>query len=95
MTLSKEDVKKIAHLSRLAIDESMVDEYIDNLNNIIKFVEHMQSVNTDEVIPLSNPNNDSQRLRLDEITESNNRDKYQKIAPKVDAGLYLVPKVIE
>lgn len=95
MELSKQDIKNIANLSRLAIDEAKVDEYIDNLNNLLEFVEQMQAVNTDKVEPLSNPNGDTQRLRVDEVTENNSRDKYQKIAPKTDSGLYLVPKVIE
>lgn len=95
MTLNKQDVDNIANLSKITIDESMVGEYIENLNNILKFVEQMQQINTDDIEPLSNPNNQTQRLRKDEVTQENKRDKYQQVAPKVDCGLYLVPKVIE
>jgi len=95
VALSKEDVEKIAHLSRLKLEESRVTGYIEDLNDVIKFVERMQSVNTDNVEPFAHPHHAYQRLRADEITETDQRDKYQKLAPKVDNGLYLVPRVIE
>ena len=95
MSLEKADVEKIAHLARLAIDEKDVPEYTKNLSNILDLVEQMSSVNTDEVSPMAHPLDAIQRLRTDEVTETNQRDHFQKIAPNVEDGLYLVPKVIE
>ena len=95
MSLEKSDVEKIAHLARLAIDEKDVPEYARNLTNILDLVEQMSSVNTDDVTPMAHPLDATQRLRSDEVTESNQREHFQEIAPNVEDGLYLVPKVIE
>ena len=95
MSLEKSDVEKIAHLARLAIDEKDVPEYARNLSNILDLVEQMSSVNTDDVTPMAHPLDATQRLRADEVSESNQRDNFQKVAPNVEDGLYLVPKVIE
>ena len=95
MSLEKSDVEKIAHLARLAIDEKDVPEYAKNLSNILDLVEQMGSVNTDDVTPMAHPLDATQRLRADEVTETNQRDHFQKVAPNVEDGLYLVPKVIE
>ena len=95
MSLEKSDVEKIAHLARLAIDEKDVPEYAQNLSNILDLVEQMSSVNTDDVAPMAHPLDATQRLRSDEVTESNQREHFQEIAPNVEDGLYLVPKVIE
>ena len=95
MSLEKSDVEKIAHLARLAIDEKDVPEYVKNLSNILDLVEQMGSVNTDDVTPMAHPLDATQRLRADEVTETNQRDHFQKVAPNVEDGLYLVPKVIE
>jgi aspartyl-tRNA(Asn)/glutamyl-tRNA(Gln) amidotransferase subunit C len=95
MSLEKSDVEKIAHLARLAIDEKDVPEYAKNLSNILDLVEQMSSVNTDDVTPMAHPLDATQRLRPDEVTETNQRDHFQKVAPNVEDGLYLVPKVIE
>lgn len=95
MSLEKADVEKIAHLARLDIDEKDVPEYAKNLSSILDLVEQMSSVNTDDVTPMAHPLDATQRLRADEVTESNQRDHFQEIAPNVEDGLYLVPKVIE
>ena len=95
MSLEKSDVEKIAHLARLAIDEKDVPEYTRNLTNILDLVEQMSSVNTDDVAPMAHPLDATQRLRSDEVTESNQREHFQEVAPNVEDGLYLVPKVIE
>ena len=95
MSLEKADVEKIAHLARLAIDEKDVPEYAKNLSSILDLVEQMNSVDTDDVSPMAHPLDATQRLRIDEVTETNQRDKFQQIAPNVEDGLYLVPKVIE
>lgn len=95
MQLGPEDVKKIAYLARLAIDEKDVDNYARNLSDILQFVEQMNEVDTDSVEPMAHPQNAVQRLRPDEITETDNREKLLANAPSADGGLFLVPRVIE
>lgn len=95
MSLSKADVEKIAHLARLAISEQDIPLYSKNLSNILAFVEQMNQVDVSGVEPLAHPLEMAQRLRDDAVTETNQREHFQAIAPQVDAGLYLVPKVIE
>jgi len=95
MTLKSEDVRSIAHLARLHIDEDAVDDYVEDLSSILALVEQMNQVDSHDVKPLSNPLDASQRLRDDEVTESDQRDKFQQIAPDVAEGLYRVPRVIE
>ncbi|MBT8420989.1 MAG: Asp-tRNA(Asn)/Glu-tRNA(Gln) amidotransferase subunit GatC [Gammaproteobacteria bacterium] len=93
--MDKADVEKIAHLARLAIDQKDIARYARDLSNILDLVKQMEKVETNEVIPMSHPLDATQRLRPDEITETNQREHFQKNAPLVDTGLYLVPKVIE
>lgn len=95
MALDKSDVEKIAHLARLAISEEDISAYAHNLSNILTLVEQMSAVDTSGVTPMAHPLDMAQRLREDAVTESNQRDHFQGIAPAVEAGLYLVPKVIE
>jgi len=95
MSLDPSEVKKIAHLARLAISEEDVPEYARNLSNILDLVEQMNVVDTSGVTPMAHPLDMSQRLRPDVVTEENLRDHYQQTAPAVESGLYLVPKVIE
>ncbi len=95
MSLKTEDVKNIAHLARLAISDDAVDDYARDLSNILDLVDQMNQVDTDGVQPMAHPMDAAQRLRPDEVTETNQRDKFQSIAPDVEAGLYRVPKVIE
>lgn len=95
MTLDSDDVQKIAHLARLAIDEADIPLYADNLSNILKLVEQMDSVSTEGVTPMAHPLDEVQRLRADEVSESNQREEFQQCAPLTQDGLYLVPKVIE
>lgn len=95
MSLSPEEVKKIAHLARLTLSEDEIAFYAPQLSNILNFIEQMNKTDTANIEPLAHAFDVSQRLRLDNITEQDLRDKYQAIAPQVEAGLYLVPKVIE
>jgi aspartyl-tRNA(Asn)/glutamyl-tRNA(Gln) amidotransferase subunit C len=95
VSLEKQDVEKIAHLARLAIDENDIPGYSHELSSILELVEQMNSVNTDNVDPMAHPQDVSQRLREDKETEKNQRDEFQAIAPLVERGLFLVPKVIE
>ena len=95
MALNRTDVEKIAHLARLQIDESDVPEYATNLSNILDLIGQMQSIDTSDVEPLAHPLDAVQRLRADIITEQDQREHLQKVAPAVENGLFLVPKVIE
>ncbi len=95
MSLDRQDVEKIAHLARLDINEADVSAYAQNLSSILDLVEQMNSADTDNVEPMAHPADAVQRLREDEVRETNQRERFQKIAPQVENGLYLVPKVIE
>lgn len=94
-SLQKEDIEKIAHLARLGIDEADVPDYAHELTNILGLVEQMSAVDTDGVAPMAHPLDAHQRLREDEVTEQDQRELLQANAPQVDAGLFLVPQVIE
>ena len=95
MSLDSKAVENIAHLARLAIDEADVPAYAENLSNILDLVEQMNQIDTIGVTPMAHPLHMAQRLREDVVTETNQRDHFQAIAPATEAGLYLVPKVIE
>lgn len=95
MALKPSEVEKIAHLARLAIDDADIPEYARNLSDILAFVEKLEAVDTKDVVPMAHPLEATQRLRPDAVTEKNQRDHFQANAPAVDAGLFLVPRVIE
>ncbi len=95
MSIKREEVLKVAHLARLDITDDKVDEYTKNLSNILDLIEQMNQVNTDDVLPLSNPLDAVQRLRPDVVSEVNQRELFQSVAAEIQDGLYLVPKVIE
>ena len=95
MALDVSDVEKIAHLARLGIDAGDVPEYTRNLSDILAFVEQLNSVDTAGVEPLAHPLEAAQRLRADEVRETDERDNFQSVAPQTGSGLYLVPQVIE
>jgi aspartyl-tRNA(Asn)/glutamyl-tRNA(Gln) amidotransferase subunit C len=93
--LERIEVKNIAHLARLAINEDDMDGYISDLSSILELVEEMNSANVDGVTPMAHPLNMSQRLRIDKVLEVNQRDVLLRNAPLVENDLFLVPKVIE
>jgi aspartyl-tRNA(Asn)/glutamyl-tRNA(Gln) amidotransferase subunit C len=93
--LSAIEVKKIAHLARLGIEEQNVAAYATDLNGILTLMAQMSELNTEGVKPMAHPMDQVQRLRADIVTETNQRDYFQIIAPQTENGLYLVPKVIE
>lgn len=95
MSLNPEDVNRIAHLARIAISEGDVPQYAKNLSDILSFVAQMNAVDTAGVAPMAHPQDAVQRLRNDEVSERNERERFQRIAPQAESGLYLVPKVIE
>ncbi len=95
MSLTADNVKQIAHLARLGIEEQDVASYAKDLSGMLDLMTQMGELNTDGVEPMAHPMDQVQRLRADVVTERDNREKFQAIAPQVDEGLYLVPKVIE
>ena len=95
MSLNPEEVRRIARLARLDLSSAEVDTTRDQLNGILAFIEQLQAVDTTGVAPMAHASDVVQRLRADAVTESDRRATYQAIAPETEAGLYLVPKVIE
>ena len=95
MALERSDVEKIAHLARRGLNDADIPRTTEALNSILGLIDQMQAVDTTGIEPLAHPLEASQRLRADVVTESNHREAYQSIAPAVENGLYLVPKVIE
>jgi aspartyl-tRNA(Asn)/glutamyl-tRNA(Gln) amidotransferase subunit C len=95
MSLSIDDVRRIAHLARIEIDDAQAHATLAQLNDIFALIERMQRVDTDGVEPMAHPLGGSQRLRDDVVTETGARDENMKNAPAAADGLFLVPKVIE
>ena len=95
MALSIEDIKKIAHLARIEVSENEAQTTLTKLTGIMGLIEQMQAVDTTGIMPMSHSQDVVQRLRDDEVTKTNQREDFQKNAPAVADGLYLVPKVIE
>jgi aspartyl-tRNA(Asn)/glutamyl-tRNA(Gln) amidotransferase subunit C len=95
MSLGPQDVENIAHLARLAIEPADVPDYARDLSRILGLVEQMNEVQTEEVAPMAHPLDEKQRMRSDEVTEPDCREELMAVAPQVEAGLFLVPKVIE
>ncbi len=95
MSLTADEVKKIAYLARLGIDENDIETYAKDLSNMLDLMTQMGEMNTESIQPMAHPMDQIQRLRADEISESNQREHFQSIAPQVEAGLYLVPKVLD
>lgn len=95
MSISLEEVLDISRLARLHIDEKQAGQYAADLSKILAWVQQMNRVDTRKVEPMAHPLDVVQRLREDKVTETDQREKFQTIAPRTDKGLYLVPKVIE
>ena len=93
--LNAQTVSAIAHLARLSLNDTQSAEYAQSLNKILGMMESLKEINTDGVEPLKSPFDNPQPLREDVVYESNHREQYQAVAPAVEAGLYLVPRVIE
>lgn len=95
MALNDDDIRNIAWLARLQIDEADNPKYAAELSQVLGLVDQLNEIETDDVLPMAHPTDAVQRLRADEVTEENQRDKFQAVAPAAASGLYLVPKVIE
>lgn len=95
MSLSTTDIKRIAHLARIEVSDTDAEATLRKLSGILGLIEQMQAVDTTGITPMSHSQDVTQRLREDIVTETNQRELFQSIAPAVENGLYLVPKVIE
>jgi aspartyl-tRNA(Asn)/glutamyl-tRNA(Gln) amidotransferase subunit C len=95
MSLSLADVEKVARLARLAMNAQEIQAAQAQLNNIFGLIAEMQAVDTQGIAPMSHAQDLAQRLREDKVTETDQREAFQAIAPQVERGLYLVPQVIE
>jgi aspartyl-tRNA(Asn)/glutamyl-tRNA(Gln) amidotransferase subunit C len=96
MSLTRQDVEKIAHLARLSITEREMPVYVTSLSSIVAFVDELSRADTGDVLPMAHPlDGQQQRLRADLVTETDHREKFQANAPAVQAGLYVVPRVLE
>jgi aspartyl-tRNA(Asn)/glutamyl-tRNA(Gln) amidotransferase subunit C len=95
MSLSLDDVNRIANLARIELGKDEAATALAQLLDIFRMIEQMQAVNTSAITPMSHAQDVTQRLRDDIVTEPDQHSLFQTIAPQVEAGLYLVPKVIE
>lgn len=95
MSLTLEQVRRVAHLARLEINDAEAQTTLGHLNGIFTLIEAMQAVDTRGIEPMAHAQDVAQRLREDRATEANQREAFQAVAPETEAGLYLVPKVIE
>jgi aspartyl-tRNA(Asn)/glutamyl-tRNA(Gln) amidotransferase subunit C len=100
MSINLSDVKRLASLAQLDLDEDQARKTLDKLNGIFDLVEQMRAADTAGVEPLNHPiaayqDDIALRLRDDVVTEPDRRADYQQVAPATQDGLYLVPKVIE
>jgi len=95
MSLNSADIKRIAHLARIEVSDAEAEATLTKLTGILGLIEQMQAVDTKGIAPMSHSQDVTQRLREDLVTETNQRELFQSIAPAVEGGLYLVPKVIE
>ena len=95
MAIEQDEIEKIAELARIRIADDQIGEVTQRITEILGMVDQLQAADTAGIGPMANPLDAIQRLRADEVTETNRRDAFQAIAPAVENGLYLVPKVIE
>ncbi len=95
MVLTTDDVRKVAHLARLAVDETELNTYVKELSSIFSLVQQMGAINKNGIAPMAHPLDITQRLHPDEVTETNQQELLQSVAPLVEDDLYLVPRVVE
>jgi len=96
MSLTRADIERIAHLARLNLTEPEIPVYVDSLSSIVDLVGQLEKAETGDIAPMAHPLPGlAQRLRPDAVDETDRRELYQRNAPATEAGLYLVPKVIE
>ena len=93
--MNSSDIEKLANLARLKINEETVAETTKSITEVLTLIDQLQSADTTDIAPMAHPLDAVQRLRADTVTEPNEREKFQAIAPAIENGLYLVPKVID
>jgi aspartyl-tRNA(Asn)/glutamyl-tRNA(Gln) amidotransferase subunit C len=95
MSLTTQEVQSVAHLARLGISTEETENLATQLSKVFDLIDDLEKINTNNIEPMAHPLGMSQRLRADEVVETDNRVEFQKIAPKTDQNMYLVPKVID
>lgn len=95
MAVDRSDIEKLGTLARIAVTKEAADDVAVRINDVLGLIDQLQAADTDGVEPMAHPTDAVQRLRADVVTEDNQREKFQAIAPATENGLYLVPKVIE
>jgi aspartyl-tRNA(Asn)/glutamyl-tRNA(Gln) amidotransferase subunit C len=95
VTITRTDIEYVAHLARLEIDPAELDGYVSKLGRIMDFIDTLEQADTDSLQPMAHPQEMAQRLRPDQVTETDRRDEYQRNAPETADGLYIVPRVVE
>ncbi len=95
MSLSEDDVRRVARLSRLALTADELPRLQEDLSRILDLAAQLQAIDTRDVLPLAHPGSDQAPLRADLVSEQDHREAFQAVAPQVERGLYLVPRVIE
>lgn len=93
--MDRSELEKLAELARLNVDDNVFDEVAKSIADVLALVDQLQSVDTQGIETMAHPQDALQRLRDDQVTEPDVRDQFMAIAPETDAGLYLVPRVIE
>ncbi|WP_185234959.1 Asp-tRNA(Asn)/Glu-tRNA(Gln) amidotransferase subunit GatC [Teredinibacter franksiae] len=93
--MNPSEIEKLANLARLKISDETIEETAKSITEVLALVDQLQAADTQGATPMAHPLDAIQRLRADNITEPNQREKFQQIAPATEDGLYLVPKVIE
>lgn len=95
MSLSHDEVKRIARLARIAVNESEIEGVKAQLNRVLGLIDQLQAVDAKGIEPMAHALDLVQRMRADEVTETDRHEQFQALAPAVERGMYLVPKVIE
>ena len=95
MTIDKRDIEKLSQLARITISPDSIEPVTDRINKVLNMVDQLQSIDTSNIAPMSHPLDAVQRLRADEVTETNERDTLMENAPAKEDGLFLVPRVID
>ena len=95
MSIDKSDIEHLCNLSKLNLDEEEQSVFLSQMQSILDMIEELQDVDTGDIEPMAHPLKMTQRLRVDEVTEFNDREKYQKNTDFAEDGFYKVPKVIE
>ncbi|MGB0444658.1 MAG: Asp-tRNA(Asn)/Glu-tRNA(Gln) amidotransferase subunit GatC [Porticoccaceae bacterium] len=95
MSIEKQTIENLATLARLEIDDKRIEEISHRLSSVLELVDQLQAADTNSLVDSQNSQQEIQRLREDKVTETNQREAFQAIAPDTEDGLYLVPKVID